>query len=147
MRFEETVEILPEQCLVRFTYHHHPTYREWSQMMHVVFSDAKFRSGFNFLFDKRGAGEAATGEYAEAVAAFYRRHMDKLGRCAIVVQGLLAFGMSRMTEAYCTGDRVRTFSDVDEAMAWLRAAGAPHDVPCPNRGLRLNEAPPASTIE
>ncbi len=113
-------EIMPEQSLVLVKYEFHPTYRQWAELMNQVFADPHFKPGFDFLFDKRGAGEAATSEYAQAVASFNRRHSDKIGRCAIVVHGMLAFGMSRMTEAYSPKDRVRVFTEMDEARVWLR---------------------------
>lgn len=114
-------EIMPEQSLVLVTYEFHPTYRQWAELMSQVFADPQFKPGFDFLFDKREAGDAATSEYAQAVASFNRKHGDKMGRCAILVQGMLAFGMSRMTEAYSPKDCVRVFTEMDEARAWLRS--------------------------
>lgn len=118
---KNTYEILPEQSLVHITVCEHPTYEEWEKMMREIFADPQFRPGFDFLSDKRGADAAGSTEHVEAVAHFYIRHEGKMGRWAIVVQGLLAFGMTRMTESYCGGDRVRAFTDMDEAMLWIHA--------------------------
>jgi hypothetical protein len=117
-------EIMPAQSLVLVTYEFHPTYRQWTELMKQAFADPQFRPGFDFIFDKRGAGEAASSEYAEAVASFVRKHADKIGRSAIVVRGALAFGMSRMTEGYAPQNRVRVFTEMEEAKAWLRGAPA-----------------------
>lgn len=118
---KNTYEILSEQSLVRITIHDYPTFDEWEKMMLQIFADPQFRPGFDFLSDKREVHGAASTEHVEAVAHFYRRHEGKMGRWAIVVQGPLAFGMARMTESYCPGDRVRAFTDMDEAMLWIHA--------------------------
>lgn len=115
----DSYEIIPSQSLVKVTYPYHPTYQEWTRMMDHIFRNPRFKPGFDFLFDKRGAGEAASNEYVEQTSRYYRQHSDKLGRCAIVVGTLLAFGMARMTEGYCLDEHVRAFIDLREAERWL----------------------------
>jgi hypothetical protein len=117
-------EILPESARVCITYQFHPTYEQWAAMMNRIFADPRFQPGFDFLFDKRQAGQAASTEYAESVARFYRQHSARMGRCAIVVDGPLAYGMSRVTEGYCPGGRLRVFVEIEEALAWLQSSDA-----------------------
>lgn len=91
-------------------------------MMQNIFADPAFTPGWDFLFDKRTAGRAPDVAYVEAVARFYQAHQEKMGRTAIVVEGLLPFGMSRMTASLCClNDSVRAFTCVAEAREWLLA--------------------------
>lgn len=116
---KQTYSIDSTRSLVEITYHARPTYEEWVQTMREIFADARFRPGFHFLFDKEKLVEATSNEYVEAVAQFISRHSGEIGRCAILVQGALTFGMARMTEAYSRRDDVRAFMDREAALAWL----------------------------
>jgi len=124
----DSYEIIPSQSLVKVTYHYHPTHQEWTQMMDAIFQNPRFQPGFNFLFDKRDAGDTASNEYVEQTSQYYRQHRDKMGRCAIVVGTLLAFGMARMTEGYCLDEHVRAFIDLREAEKWLAAGDSTTDL-------------------
>lgn len=111
----------PAAHMVRVDYQGHPTFEEWSARMDAIFADPGFTPGWDFLFDKRSAGRAPDVDYVESVARYYQKHRDKMGRTAIVVHGVLPFGMSRMTAALCCPhDSVRVFTDVAEAAEWLQ---------------------------
>jgi hypothetical protein len=122
-RMKTAYRIDPPAHMVRVDYEGHPTFQEWSAMMEAIFADLAFTPGFDFLFDKRTADSAPDTDYVHAAARFYRRHRDKMGRWAIVVKGLLPYGMSRMTAAICDpNDNVRVFTDLAEAQEWLQHA-------------------------
>jgi hypothetical protein len=112
-------EIDPAASEVRMTYHVHPTSRNWTRLMDEILKDPRFVPGMSFLFDKREVGATPDNAYAEAVARYFREHRDQIGRCAVLVKGLLAYGMARVCDGYCADDRVRSFTDVHEAEEWL----------------------------
>lgn len=99
----------------------HPSFAQWKGAMETVFADPRFVAGYGFLFDKRGC-RAATREYVEAAADFYRAHTTEFGPWAILVSDSISYGMGRMTEGYCgSDDGVRSFTDQAEAERWLTA--------------------------
>ncbi len=108
-----------EASTVQMTYQTHPTFPEWVALMDQIMADPRFAPGMCILLDKRKVGPIPDTAYAESVARYYRERREKFGRCAIVVTGLHAFGMSRMAEGQCLDDRVRTFHDLDEAWRWI----------------------------
>jgi hypothetical protein len=93
--------------------------------MNMIFANPRFAPGMNFLIDRRAADPIPDTAYAEVVARYYRAHREQFGRCAVVVSGLLAFGMSRITDGYCLDDCVQTFDDLENAQAWLAEEGVP----------------------
>jgi hypothetical protein len=116
-----TYRIVPEEALVIVTYpREHPTHPQWTSLMQQIFAEPAFQRGFHFLFDKREVADAASTEFVEMKAAFYRSHRGEFGRCAIVTCGLEAYGMGRMAEGYCLGEDVHTFADIDHARHWLQ---------------------------
>jgi hypothetical protein len=112
-------QIDPTAAEVVMTYRVHPSCRQWVRLMNDILADGSFVPRMNFLFDKRAVGAVPDSAYAEAVARYYRFHRDRLGRCAILVDGLLAYGMARVVEGYCGDDRVRVFTEFHVAKEWL----------------------------
>jgi hypothetical protein len=71
---------------------------------------------------------ALTADDIRTIADAIVRGGGRLGRgaAAVLAPAALAFGLSRMLEAYAHDAdlRLRTFSSRDQALAWLRAEAA-----------------------
>ena len=103
------------------------SYGEWEAAMLAVLADPSYRPGFGFLVDRRAA-PAPTTDYIRRVITFNKMHRGELGggRRAVVVGSTADYGMGRMA-GILSGDSptpIRAFTDMDEALRWLRAAGA-----------------------
>jgi len=98
------------------------TFEEWAAALTAAFSDPAYEPGFNLLVDRR-ASTPPSRAFADAVAAFIRRHRRKFGdaRFAILVSDAAAFGMARMQEMLNESAdlETRAFWSEAEALEWL----------------------------
>ena len=103
------------------------SFDEWRDALLGVFSNSSFRTGFDFLSDRR-RGPAPSRVFIERVAAFGRGHEDKFGRCrwAVVVADLGADDAARLLTIRAGLGLVEAmyFFDVGEARRWLSEARA-----------------------
>ena len=109
--------------LVRLSYLGKPDFEEWAGTMRAVFSDPDFKTGFDFLGDRRSVKEAPASDYIQRVVAFFRDHEAEMGRSrfAMVVSGLETFGVGRMAQGLGAGMSLdlQVFTDMNEAKRWL----------------------------
>ncbi len=93
-------------------------------------NDPEFRSGVHELIDLRAADlRAVTSRTLRRVAEIFAAFDTAAtrGRIAFVAPADVAFGLSRMYQAYRTDAvEVRVFREMDEARAWL---GLPPEEP------------------
>lgn len=81
-----------------------------------------FRPGLNGIADLRRARYDARSEDIKRLAELMAMHRDRIGssRTAIVVSSDVAYGLSRMYQAFAddTSIQTRIFRDIDEAERW-----------------------------
>lgn len=101
------------------------SFDEWREALLGVFSNSSFRTGFDFISDRR-RGSTPSRVYIEQVAAFAREHEREFGRCrwASVVADLGSDDASRLItiRAGLGQVEVRYFFDIEEARRWLQGA-------------------------
>ena len=99
-----------------------PSFEEWRDALLGVFSNSSFRTGFDFISDRR-RGSTPSRVFVERVAAFAREHEPEFGRCrwASVVPDLGADDAARLItiRAGLGLVEVRYFFDIEEARRWL----------------------------
>jgi hypothetical protein len=90
--------------------------------MRTLTADAAYRPEFDLLADLRGLEYTASSTEVQG----FRRTFDELrtlfrGRIAVVVSGLVRYGIARMLSqtVESSGVRMEAFRDVDAARAWL----------------------------
>lgn len=94
----------------------------------ALWENPDFRPTMNTLWDVRDANVAEwSAEGIQAVARYVEKHAEQRGigyRSAIVVAQDVAFGLSRMYEAYGYDLplNLRVFRDIDEARRWVCVA-------------------------
>jgi hypothetical protein len=118
------------RSLVTITYDDPVTFDRWRATMREVFADPAYRTGFNFLGDRRAVRKTPRVSYVESVVEFLASQASRLegARWAnLVPSGDRAmFGMGHMVDLM-TESRVpltvRTFDDHAAAMAWLSEVG------------------------
>jgi hypothetical protein len=98
------------------------SFEEWRDALLGVFANSSFRTGFDFLSDRR-RGAAPDRVFIERMAAFAREHEGTFGRCrwASVVADLGADDAARLLTIRAGLGRVevRYFFDIEEARGWL----------------------------
>jgi hypothetical protein len=126
-------QIEAPESLVTIAYDEPVTFERWRATMRRIFGDPSYRSGFNFLGDRRGVNTTPRVSYVEAVVEFLLAHASELEGAKwanLVPAGDQAmFGMGYMVDLMTEGRgplAVRTFDDHVAAVAWLaeRRAGA-----------------------
>ncbi len=100
------------------------TVQEIMETYLAALKDPLFPEGARFLFDVRQSAVLSerSAEEIKAVAHFFARHSERLGRrCAIVASDPVHYGLSRMgaTFAEFLGADVKVFSNIDDAVTWL----------------------------
>lgn len=58
-----------------------PSFDEWRDTLLKVFSDPSFKTGFNFISDRRRSSAVPSPEFVEREVVFIREHERELGRC------------------------------------------------------------------
>ena len=86
--------------------------------------DPLFPEDARFLLDVRKSSELSERSYNDikTVAQFFAAHADRVsGRCAIVADKEVHYGLSRMgaTFAEIKGARIEVFRDINEAILWI----------------------------
>lgn len=94
-------------------------------------NDPLFPKDARFLLDVRESSELSKRSHDDirSVAQFFVAHSDRVsGRCAIVVDKEIHYGLSRMgaTFAEIGGAEVEVFKNISEAILWL---GSDNDPP------------------
>jgi hypothetical protein len=94
-------------------------------------NDPLFPENARFLLDVRESSELSERSYDDirSLAQFFAAHSDRVGgRCAIVADKEVHYGLSRMgaTFAETSGAKVEVFKDINEAILWL---GGDNDPP------------------
>lgn len=85
-------------------------------------ADPAYRAGMSLLIDsRRTGGDGSSAALRERVRFLRSTREHFSGKCALVVTGLLRFGLARMfaSLAEVEGIEVRVFQDMDEAEAWI----------------------------
>ena len=89
----------------------------WQATMQRVLADARFSEGLPILVDVTQVGSPPKPGEA-AIAAIRWRAMTPKSRGAIVAARETEYAAARQVE-HITGGRIRAFTDVASAMAWL----------------------------
>ena len=94
-------------------------------------NDPLFPENARFLLDVRESSELSERSYDDirSLAQFFAAHSDRVGgRCAIVADKEVHYGLSRMgaTFAETSGAKVEVFKDINEAILWI---GGDNDPP------------------
>ena len=101
-----------------------PAFDEWRDTLLRVFSDPSFKTGFNFISDRRRA-RAPSREFIEQEIVFVREHEREFGRCrwAAVVPNTATDEMARTVtnQASLADVEVGVFYDLAEARRWVFA--------------------------
>lgn len=111
--------------IVRLEYRGHVEVDDFTVTLESVFRDPRYRPGFGFLVDRRGA-DPPTVEYTERVLAFALLHDRELkgARWALVVSDPLAVEMGhfgeRLAASAALPQAAQVFGDPESAEAWLR---------------------------
>jgi hypothetical protein len=110
---------------VHVIYHRQPTFEQWAATMKNILEDPRFKSGCGILLDRSKVPHPAATEYIHQMVDFIDTSSVQIGdsRWAIVVVDLSSFGMARMAELLSLTGKVRGFFVMEEAKAWLGAAG------------------------
>ena len=87
-------------------------------------NDPLFPEGARFLLDVRKSSILSERSYNDikSVAQFFAAHSDRVsGRCAIVADQEVHYGLSRMgaTLAEIKGAKIEVFRDINEAILWI----------------------------
>jgi hypothetical protein len=103
-----------------------PSFSEWRGALLAVFSDPSFRTGFDFISDRRRA-KTPCHEFVEQEVDFVREHERELGHCrwAVVVSDQATEDVARAVtmRAGLEGIDVGFFYDLAEARRWVFARG------------------------
>jgi hypothetical protein len=101
-----------------------PSFDEWRDTLLKVFSDPSFKTGFDFISDRRRA-TAPGREFVEREVAFVREHEREFGRCrwAAVVPDTATDEMARAVtkRAGMAEVEVGFFYDPAAARRWVFA--------------------------
>jgi hypothetical protein len=88
-----------------------------------VYDDSQFRTGMSTVLDLRGALPAFTADNVRTIVSFVAKSLERRGRgrCAIVVEREVDYGMGRMAQAYLDeiGVEIGVFRDLADAEGWL----------------------------
>jgi hypothetical protein len=119
-----------ERSLIRLEYSSSLDLAEIAESVQALLSDPELQPGMNMISDHSNRESAPTREMVKAVPSLAAELAKRIGkfRCAVVAPSDVAFGMTRMTEAYSNGSdvEVMAFRTVEEAEAWLgESAGRP----------------------
>ena len=93
-------------------------------------NDPLFPEDASFLLDVRKSSVLSERSYNDikSVAQFFAAHSDRVsGRCAIVADQEIHYGLSRMgaTLAEIKGASIEVFRDIKEAMLWISGDSIP----------------------
>lgn len=101
------------------------SFDEWRDALLGVLLNSSFRTGFNFISDRRRSS-APSRFFIEQVVAFAREHEEKFGRCrwASVVADLGTDDAARLITIRAGLEQVEVgyFFDIEEARRWLSGA-------------------------
>jgi len=102
-----------------------PSLAQLREVVENAVADPEFRSGMNFLWDRRqGSPNTATVEYLRDAVYYLQVLGEQVGEhaWAIVTHNASDFGKARMIEAMTDQGKVivRAFQSRDEAEEWLR---------------------------
>jgi hypothetical protein len=112
----------------------------FSAYLRALVSDPRWRRGMDVLSDHTAldAGNLTAADIEALVAVHYPyAHAIGPGLCAIVCGSSLKFGLARMFDAHASLQlpfRSRIFTNVDEAVAWLREGERVSDVTARDSG-------------
>ena len=100
------------------------TPEEMKKTFEQALNDPLFPENARFLLDVRKSSELSERSYNDikTVAQFFAAHSDRVsGRCAIVADKEVHYGLSRMgaTFAEIKGARIEVFRDINEAILWI----------------------------
>ena len=99
-----------------------PSFDEWRDALLGVFSNPSFKTGFNFISDRRQAAPPSP-EFVEQEILFVRAHRKELGRCrwAAVVPDPATDEAARVVtnRASMTDIEVGFFYSLAEARRWI----------------------------
>ena len=103
-----------------------PSFEEWRNTLLGVFSNSSFRTGFDFISDRRRAS-VPDRIFVERTAAFAREHEDEFGACrwAVVTADLATDDVARIIKCRSGLSQVEAgyFFDLAEARRWLLCGG------------------------
>lgn len=106
------------------------TPEEMMKTFKQALNDPLFPDDARFLLDVRKSLKLSERSYNDikSVAQFFAAHSDRVsGRCAIVADQEVHYGLSRMgaTLAEIKGARIEVFRDINEAILWIGADADP----------------------
>jgi hypothetical protein len=118
-----TYRIDPEERIVYMTTTGVTSLAEWRAAVQSILDDPAFRSGYNFLSDRREQTGVADTTFTRAAADFLKRLSETTGpfKWAAVSSSNAVYGMTRMLSMIADGAGVtaRSFRDYEEARLWL----------------------------
>lgn len=119
-----TFNINPAERIIILTTTGSSDLAEWVGAMNKVLADPLFRSGFNFLSDRRRQADVPDRAFAQGAVDYLKEHHQKLGsfRWATLADSPAIYGMQRMFTIYSEMRDItaRAFNDGAEALAWLK---------------------------
>ena len=99
-----------------------PSFDEWRDTLLKVFSDPSFKTGFNFISDRRRAA-VPDREFVEQEIVFVREHEREIGRCrwAAVVPDPATDEAARTVTSRAGMEEVEVgfFYNLAEARRWV----------------------------
>lgn len=114
--------------LVRLAAGSKPGVSEWFALMEAVAADARYRHGFDFIYDRTGVTDVPSATDVRTWIARHARMMRETGngRLAIVVRQPVVYGMMRMASAFAETEGVllAVFWSEREALTWLGRGSA-----------------------
>ena len=103
-----------------------PSFDEWRDTLLAVFSDPSFKTGFNFVSDRRRATPPSR-KFIEQEVVFVREHEREFGRCrwAAVVPNPATDSIAREVTGRAGMSQVDVafFYDLAEARKWVSRPG------------------------
>ena len=99
-----------------------PSFDEWRDTLLAVFSEPSFKTGFNFISDRRRSA-VPSPEFIEQEVVFVREHEHEIGRCrwAAVVPNLATDEAARAVTSRASMEEVEVgfFYDLAAARRWV----------------------------
>lgn len=117
---------MEDRCIVLAS-QGHVAYEEGLQVFSAAITAAQASpfSSWHILFDITASEEDRSEQELRGIASFIAANKEILsGRCAIVADDPLHFGLSRMFQAYCASldVAVEVFDQLSTARSWLEAS-------------------------
>ncbi len=144
-----TYEIDSQTSVVEISFGAAPM-RRWGPAIRRVLTDPRFVPHASFLVDCRATSRAPSADEVRAAVDYLARNASLVGRShwAVVVLAPSRFGMARLASALPNGPdlRLRGFTDIDDARAWLGADPRRAYEPVGERAYRSNTGAPVARL-